>query len=150
MENYTTTVSDPVKAWSNALMIFLRAQLSAFTGGICDYALMIGLTEYGHLFYCNSIVISGIFGAVINFSLNRYWAFKQTGVSSSIQLQKFVLVVIGSIILKSSGTFLLTEFLKIDYRVSRLFVDAIISLGFNFTLQKYWVFGERNLVSTGQ
>lgn len=101
---------------------------------------MIALTEYGHIFYTWSIEISGMFGAVINFSLNRYWAFNNREISKGKQLRRFAFVVIGSIALKSSGTYLLTELLKLDYKISRLCVDALVSLGFNFTLQKYWVF----------
>ena len=120
--------------------IFGKAQFSAFTGGVFDYCLMIALTEYGHIFYTWSIVISGLFGAVINFSLNRYWAFNNRHVSKRRQLRRFIFVVLGSIALKSSGTYLLTELMKIDYKISRLCIDAVVSLGFNFTLQKYWVF----------
>ncbi|HLP20314.1 MAG TPA: GtrA family protein [Chitinophagales bacterium] len=119
---------------------FAKAQASAFIGGLFDYGLMILLTEYGHLHYTKSIVISGMFGAIVNFSLNRYWTFKAHDVSKRTQLAKFVVVVLGSIALKSSGTYMLTELLHLDYKISRLCIDAVVSLGFNFTLQKYWVF----------
>ena len=101
---------------------------------------MILLTEFAHLHYTRSIIISGVLGAVVNFSLNRYWAFKKHDESYRRQLRRFIFVVAGSIALKSSGTYLLTELLHLDYKISRLFVDAVVSLGFNFTLQKYWVF----------
>lgn len=135
-----TNESGRIKAITNWAVIFLKAQASAFIGGISDYAIMIFLTEYVGIFYTISICISGTLGAVINYSLNRYWTFKRTDVSKKEQLQKFVVVVVGSITLKSSGTYLLTEWLHIDYKVSRLMVDAVVSLGFNFMLQKYWVF----------
>jgi putative flippase GtrA len=130
------------RAITDASLIFLRAQLSAFTGGVCDYACMILLTTYGHIFYVFSIIISGIIGAVINFSINRYWTFKRTDVASRSQLQKFIVVVIGSILLKSSGTWLLTTMLNLDYRISRLCIDLLVSFGFNFTMQRYWVFND--------
>ena len=79
-------------------------------------------------------------GAVVNFSLNRYWTFKKRDVSKFRQLRKFIVVVAGSIALKTSGTYLLTELLHLDYRISRLCVDAVVSLAFNYTLQRYWVF----------
>lgn len=119
---------------------FWKAQFSAFAGGMFDYALMILLTEAGHIFYTNSILISGLCGAVVNYSLNRYWTFDARSVTKITQLKRFVVVVMGSILLKSSGTYLLTELLHLDYKISRLCVDAVVSLGFNFTLQKYWVF----------
>ena len=128
------------KTFRHHAYIFGKAQASAFVGGMFDYAIMIVLTEYGHIFYTKSIIISGLFGAVINFSLTRYWTFKNRDESKRRQLRKFIFVVMGSIALKSSGTYLLTELIGLDYKISRLCVDAIVSLGFNFTLQKYWVF----------
>ena len=124
----------------NWVAVFIKAQFSAFVGGISDYIIMIFLTEVTGLFYVISIGISGTLGAVINYSLNRYWTFKRTDIPMQTQLKKFVVVVIGSITLKSSGTYILTEWVHIDYKISRLMVDAVVSLGFNFMLQKYWVF----------
>ncbi len=124
----------------NRFRIFFKAQLSAFFGGIADYLIMILLTEYAGIFYTYSIMISGALGAVVNFSLNRYWTFKSVDEKKRTQLARFIFVVLGSIALKSSGTYLITEYLNLDYRISRLCVDAVVSLGFNFTMQKYWVF----------
>ena len=130
----------PANTLRHSLYTFGKAQFSAFIGGMFDYALMIVLTEYGHLHYTRSIIVSGLFGAVINFSLNRYWTFNNRDVSKRRQLRRFIFVVLGSIALKSSGTYMLTELWHLDYKISRLCIDAVVSLGFNFTLQKYWVY----------
>lgn len=119
---------------------FAKAQASAFLGGVFDYLLMVLLTEWCSIFYTYSILISGTAGAVVNFSLNRYWAFNATTEKKLVQLRRFVVVVAGSVLLKSSGTYLLTETAGFDYKISRLCIDALVSFGFNFTLQKYWVF----------
>lgn len=123
-----------------AILTFLRAQFSAFTGGIADYAIMIFCTEMLHIHYTRSILISGVLGAVINFSINRFWTFNAGSNPVGNQLVKFCFVVLGSILLKSSFTYLLTENLHLDYKISRLLIDIVVSLGFNYTLQKYWVF----------
>lgn len=123
--------------------VFAKAQASAFIGGLLDYGVMIACTELLHIHYTISIAISGVIGAVANFSINRYWTFNSEIAYKSpvgTQLFKFILVVCGSIALKSSGTYLLTTWLKIDYKYSRVIVDIIVSLGFNYTLQTYWVF----------
>lgn len=124
---------------------FGKAQVSAFTGGVVDYLLMLVCVELLNTHYVTGIVIGGIVGAVINYSINRYWSFAGSTVSSKkenaqLQIGKFVFVVIGSILLKSGGTTLLTEVFQIDYKVSRLITDAIVSFGFNYVLQRYWVF----------
>lgn len=122
---------------------FAKAQVAAFIGGVSDYLFMIALTELAGIHYTVSIVISGILGAVINFSINKYWAFTLQGsVNAPLgnQLFKFVFVVAGSILLKSTGTFMITTFVDLDYRFSRLLVELIVSYGFNYVLLKHWVF----------
>lgn len=122
---------------------FIKAQFSAFAGGVVDYMTMIFFTELAGIHYTLSIAIGGLVGALVNFSINRFWTFKlkdQDRGSVNSQLLKFCIVLSGSILLKTSGTYILTETLGIDYRVSRLVVDLIVSILFNYTLQKYWVF----------
>lgn len=120
--------------------IFVRAQASAFIGGIVDYLVMIALSELLHIHYTISILISGIVGAVVNFSINRHWTYEAYEATIKSQLGKFIMVVLGSIVLKSAGTYLFTTLFRVDYKISRLIVDLVVSLGFNFLLQKHWVF----------
>jgi len=126
------------------IFVFAKAQVSAFIGGMTDYGIMVFFTEVFHVHYTISIAIGGVIGAVVNFSLNRRWTFhsKNLPYKNSInkQMIKFVLVVINSILLKSSGTYLVTTFLRIDYKISRIIVDLIVSIALNYNLQKYWVF----------
>jgi putative flippase GtrA len=126
-----------------SVFVFAKAQVSAFTGGLLDYAVMILCTELLHIHYTISIAIGGIVGAVLNFSVNRYWTFTDNKANKTpvgFQLVKFIFVVAGSIALKSSGTYMFTNWLKLDYKITRIMVDIIVSLGFNYVLQKYWVF----------
>ncbi|MVN23157.1 GtrA family protein [Mucilaginibacter arboris] len=130
-------------AYKKPVFIFAKAQVSAFIGGVTDYLVMIACTELLHVHYTISIVISGLIGAVVNFSINRSWAFRahqsnQSPITS--QLSKFMLMLAGSIFLKAAGTYLLTQGLHLDYRISRIIIDIIVSLGFNFILQNFWVF----------
>jgi putative flippase GtrA len=109
-----------------------------------DYGIMILLTELFSVHYTITIVIGGVVGAFVNFSLNKYWTFlsKDRPYRNPMwkQLLKFVLVALNSILLKSSGTYFVTSSLKLDYKISRLIVDLLVCLLFNYTLQRYWVF----------
>ncbi|WP_256004345.1 GtrA family protein [Pedobacter deserti] len=129
-----------------SILVFAKAQFSAFAGGIIDYLVMLACTELLHIHYTISIAIGGIVGAVFNFSVNRYWTFNASEASKNPvggQLLRFIFVVTGSILLKSSGTWLFTTYLHIDYKISRIIVDIIVSLGFNYVLQSYWVFKKK-------
>lgn len=120
--------------------VFIKAQMSAFLGGMFDYCVMIFCTEYLHIHYTFSIVIGGILGAIVNFSINKYWTYNDDSKNIQTQLFKFYLVVAGSILLKTLGTYVFTEALYFDYKISRIVVDLFVSIGFNFMLQRFWVF----------
>jgi len=126
------------------LLTFSKAQVSAFIGGITDYMVMIFFTEVFHVHYTISIIIGGVIGAIVNFSLNKSWTFHSKDVpylnSQKAQLIKFVIVALNSILLKSSGTYFITTFLKLDYKISRIFIDLFISIVINYNLQRFWVF----------
>lgn len=125
---------------SKGVKQFFKAQFSAFTGGMVDYVIMILGVEILGFSVRMAIIISGMIGAVVNFTINRYWTFKNDSTPVGEQLWKFIIVVLGSIFLKSQGTPLLADLTGIDYKITRLIVELIVSLGFNFTLQKFWVF----------
>lgn len=120
--------------------LFARAQLSAFIGGLTDFAVMIALTELFGMHYTLSIVFGGIVGAMVNYTINRKWAFQADNISKRDQIPKFLCVVAGTIFLKSTGTYLLTEYGQLDYKISRIIADAFVAIGFNYTLQRFWVF----------
>lgn len=119
---------------------FLRAQLSAFVGGLSDFAIYTFCYKILLISAPFANAISGSFGAIVNFTVNRYWAFNNTRDSVTQQLWKFILVVMGSILLKSTGIYFLVNVWEGHYLLSKVIVELIVSLGFNFLLQKYWVF----------
>lgn len=124
--------------------MFTKAQVSSGLGGIVDYIIMILCTELLNIHYTISIAIGGIIGAIINFSLNKTWTFQSKTssykYSSRRQFSRFVIVVINSIALKAAGTYYFTTFYRIDYEISRIITDLIVSIVFNYTLQRHWVF----------
>jgi len=128
---------------------FSKAQISAFVGGVVDFGVMIFLTEIFSVHYLYSICIGGVVGAVVNFTINKNWSFsddsseRSAGADSSTavsMIRKFSVVVVGSILLKSWGTHFLTSLVQVDYRISRFIVDALVCFGFNYSMQRYWVF----------
>lgn len=130
------------------IFVFAKAQVSSFFGGSVDYLIMIFLTEIFEVYYILSIVFGGIAGAIVNFSINKGWTFssKEHNYKYSFgeQLLRFIFVVINSIILKASGTYCFTTFLKIDYIISRIITDLTVSAVFNYMLQRHWIF-KRNI-----
>lgn len=119
---------------------FLKAQLSAFIGGLTDLCIYWIAYKIFLLSAPLSNVISGGLGAIVNFSINRSWSFSSSEKPIGSQLWKFVVVVIGSIFLKTIGIYFLVEIYAFHFLLSKLIIEIIVSLGFNFMLQKFWVF----------
>ena len=131
------------KSLRDFILSFGKAQVSAFVGGLFDFLVYtLGIQVLGLSAYLANI-ISGSLGAVVNFSINRYWTFQSTEVSVGRQLCKFVVVVVGSISLKSAGIYVLVDLFALNAYYSKIVVEVLVSLGFNFILQKYWVFKQR-------
>ena len=130
------------------IFVFAKAQISAFIGGISDWSIMVFVTEVFHVHYTISIAIGGIVGAIINFGLNKSWTFRTKDIkykhSTYKQMFRFFLVVINSIFMKSSGTYLVTTYFRLDYKISRILIDLFVSLAFNYTFQRFWVFKKEN------
>ncbi|HRZ97263.1 MAG TPA: GtrA family protein [Paludibacter sp.] len=131
----------------NQVFVFAKAQFSALIGGLTDYMIMILFTEIFHVHYTISIALGGIVGAIINFSLNKIWTFHTKDIpyenSFLKQLMKFTLIVLNSILLKSTGTYFITTIIGFDYKISRIFTDLFVSIVFNYTLQRFWVFKQQ-------
>ena len=119
---------------------FLKAQLSAFLGGMSDLAIYSFCYKVLAFSAPFSNVISGSLGAIVNFLINRYWSFNNAKSSIGSQLWKFIIVVAGSISLKSLGIHFFVDIWHWHFLISKLLVEVAVSLGFNFTLQKFWVF----------
>ncbi|WP_344674870.1 GtrA family protein [Sphingobacterium kyonggiense] len=119
---------------------FFKAQFSAFLGGLADFGIYTFCYKILLFTAPFSNVVSGSLGAIVNFTINRYWSFNNTAVPLASQLWKFILVVVGSITLKSLGIHLLVDIWHWHFLLSKLILEIVVSLGFNFTLQKYWVF----------
>ncbi|HRZ41642.1 MAG TPA: GtrA family protein [Bacteroidales bacterium] len=136
------------------LLIFGKAQISAFIGGMTDYGVMVFCTEVLGVHYSISVGIGGIIGALTNFLINKRWtfyagadAYRHSGISQFI---RFCAVVANSILLKMLGTLFFTEMMHISYLISRLITDLFVSLVFNYTLQKRWVFRKNSSRSTAK
>lgn len=129
------------------LKVFLKSQFSGFIGGVIDFIVMLLMTEIFGWHYVNGIILGAIIGAIVNYYINRRWAFKAREEAVQSQLFKFFLVACGSLILKCLGTYSLTEYVAVDYRIARLIMDLMVSWCFNFVLMYFWVFKTKPAVA---
>ncbi|MDR0940116.1 MAG: GtrA family protein [Mediterranea sp.] len=126
---------------------FTKAQFSAGIGYVCDYSFMLLLKEGLGVNYLVAIAAGGLLGAVVNFTINHFWAFHvkdghyALGVKG--QLWRFACVLVGGLTLKIMGTDLLTSWTGIDYKLTRLVMDALVAVFFNYLLMRLYVFNSQ-------
>jgi putative flippase GtrA len=122
------------------LYSFLRHQAASFLATLIDFGTLIFLTEVAGLWYVFSTSTGALMGTIANFILSSYWAFTGSKNSLKNQLYKYVLVYIGSLILNTLFVYLITDFLAVDYKLSKFVTAILIGWGYNFILMRLFVF----------
>lgn len=124
---------------------FFKAQTASIFATLADFLMTFFLVEVCHQHYVFAAAFGAITGAAVNFNINRYWTFNVTTQSVKKQSYKYTLVWTGSLILNLAGTYLLTQFLSINYLISKTIIAICVGFSFNYTLQKNYVFAtEKN------
>lgn len=119
---------------------FIKSQVAAFVSTCIDYLTVIGLTEVIGLWYVYSNIVGASLGAITNFFLGRKWTFKAENQPLSKQAGRYALVSAGSLGLNTFGLFALTEWTNLHYVLSKIIIGIIVAGGFNYVLQKHFVF----------
>jgi putative flippase GtrA len=120
--------------------MFLRAQAASFAGSVVDFGTLFILTEGFKFYYMVGVVSGAILGAVANFTLGRYWSFKATKDGAPGQAFRYFIVALGSLILNSSGVYIITEYLHIPYWISKIVTSFFVGVVYNYFMQKNFVF----------
>ncbi|MCF6364858.1 MAG: GtrA family protein [Bacteroidales bacterium] len=124
----------------NILISFFRYNISAIIATAVDFTILIGLTEIFQLWYFLSAVIGAIAGGIVAFLFSRNWVFKKRDGKIATQALKYILVWGTSIFLNTYGLYLFVEYLNFHYIISKVIVAVIIGIGFNFFMNKYFIF----------
>lgn len=119
---------------------FLRFQLTAMTATFVDFFITWILKEFGQIYYPYAVGIGACLGACTAFFINRHWVFKSLDGHPMSQGLRYMLVAGGSVVLNSSGTYLLTETMHTPYLVSKGIVALIIGFTYSYYFSKRFVF----------
>ena len=124
----------------NALTTFFRYNIVAGLATTVDFAILILLTEVLGIWYVISASIGAVAGGITAFIFQRNWAFMKKDGKLSVQAVKYLLVWIVSILLNVAGVYIFVDFLGYQYILSKVIVAIVIGIGFNFIMQKYFIF----------
>ena len=127
------------KKTDNVISQFLKYILIGNISNIIDFSCLYILTEFADFHYTISFAISFVLGSFTNYIIGILWIF---GRSRHCVYNEFLFVFIISIVGLIFGEliiFLLVEYAKLHYLISK-FVSAVIVMFWNFYGRKKWVF----------
>ncbi|HEX2608763.1 MAG TPA: GtrA family protein [Flavisolibacter sp.] len=122
------------------MITFIKAQMSSFIASGMDNCCTVFAAEALGIWYVWAAAIGTIIGGIINFSLGRNWVFQSKEKGQLDQAKRYLLVWLIYLGLATSGVYLLTHYLHINYIFSKLAVSLILAIGYNYPLQKRYVF----------
>ena len=122
---------------------FSKASLSAFLATIIDFGTLTFWVEVIHGFYPIGVALGAFAGTVVNFLVNRYWAFQATNAPIQKQALRYLLVSAGSLSLNTAGVYAVTELTGLFYLKSKLLVSLAVALFFNYPLHRYFVYSKK-------
>ena len=119
---------------------FLKAQVASLSASIFDFLTTLVCTQYFGFWYVYGSATGTIVGGIINFSMGRHWVFDAAGKKVYSQILRYVLVWSGNFALTTSGVFLVTHYLNINYILSKIIVTCTVGVTYNYFMQKKFVF----------
>jgi putative flippase GtrA len=125
------------------MLTFLKAQMSSLIASATDYlvtVLLVKLTGATPGLVALASVEGAVCGGIVNFIINRRWVFSDGSKSRRVQVIRYILVWTGSMLLNATGMYLVTYFSTIDIAISKILVSLLVGFGYNYFLQKRFVF----------
>lgn len=123
---------------------FVKAQASSLISTLIDFSTTIVcnhvISHNIYLWYVYSNFIGTLAGGITNFVLGRFWVFDGTHKKAPAQAVKYVLVWVGSLLLNNGGVFVFVHYLGLDKYVSKVIVSLAVGFGYNYFMQKKFVF----------
>lgn len=137
------------------IFTFLRSSLSSQVASWIDMGTGIGLVALGVSEWL-ATPIGAVLGGVVNCCINYKFTFHASDCPVKAVAVKYLLVWLGSVMFNTVGTSLLANVLDNwhiletlgftnvgSFAAARIFVSLVVSLGWNFLMQKYFVYRQR-------
>ena len=119
---------------------FTKAQLISILASIVDFGVTYLLVQKAGAPVVAGGATGTICGGVTHFMISRTWVFNAQEKKWTGQLNRYVLVWIGNLVLNTTGLWLLNRFLGINYLIAKIATATIVAVFYNYTLQKRFVF----------
>ena len=122
------------------MITFTKAQLAAILATGVDFAITFLLLHFAGAPIVASGATGTICGGVTNFLIGRNWVFNAQEQKWAAQLNRYVLVWIGNLVLNVSGLWLLTHYTGLKDMFAKIITAITVAVCYNYPLQKRFVF----------
>jgi putative flippase GtrA len=122
------------------MITFTKAQLAAILATGVDFAITFLLLRVAGAPIVASGATGTICGGVTNFLIGRNWVFNAQEEKWAAQLNRYVLVWIGNLVLNVSGLWLLTHYTGLKDMFAKIITAVTVAVCYNYPLQKRFVF----------
>ncbi len=119
---------------------FIKAQISSALSTAVDFTVTVLLKEVFDAYYVVAGIMGTICGGITNFLLGRNWTFASKEELVSVQAFRYLLVWVGNLVLNALLLYICTDFIGIKYWMSKVLASLIVGIGYNYVLQKVFVF----------
>jgi len=122
--------------------VFARSTLTSLFTTALDYLTLVALVEIAHVHVALATFLGTVVGSLSNFVVNKYWAFDAGALPVERQFPRFIAVQAGSSFWNTAIVWVLYAALAVPYPIGKVIAAATVYLGWNFPLNRFWVFKE--------
>jgi putative flippase GtrA len=122
------------------MITFTKAQIASFIATGVDFVVAFLLLKYAGAPIVAAGATGSICGGVTHFLVSRTWVFHAQEKKWAAQLNRYVLVWIGNLVLNVSGIYLLTHFTGLKDMYPKIAIAIVVGVFYNYVLQKRFVF----------
>lgn len=140
------------------IFTFLRAQFSSQISSLTDYIVSFVLVNAAGILYGYATLLGNVSGGIVNCIINYKWTFKAQGSKIKYVVIKYLMVWVVNLFLNWKGTILITELVLKwipveslpDFIVNNVFmipkaiVSLIVGFGWNYNMQRLFVYKDRD------
>jgi glycosyltransferase involved in cell wall biosynthesis/putative flippase GtrA len=118
----------------------VRYAVGGVSVALTQLLLLYVLTDFAHVWYLLSSIISFCYAVVTSFLIQKFWAFRDKSMQSAFkQFVQFILVALIGIAINTISMYFWVELIHIWYVLAQ-FVTGFIIMFVNFTIYKYVIF----------
>ena len=129
----------------NLTRTFIRSVVTSIFSTAVDFGTLLALTRV--VDYRLATALGTIVGFLTNFTINRYWAFEATEGALHWQFVRVLPVQAGSTLWQTLGMWLAVGTLGLGITVAKIIVSALVYLGWNYPMNRHFVFGKKPAAS---